>query len=92
MLVDSDGNIYGVRNSTWFGQFYSTEMWASMIEGKKYDVIGYGIRIAFLGIYPHIVQAHKIDKKTKRRLPYYWGSSGKWEKEIEITNPFVERN
>lgn len=91
MLADAKGNIYGVRNSTWFGQFYSTEMWAGMIEGKKYDVIGYGVRIAFLGIYPHVVQAHAVDKNHKKRLPY-WGPGGKWTKEIEISNPFVERN
>ena len=60
MVSDNNSKIYGVRNSTWYGQWWSTELWTSLIENNKYHVSGYGIRIAMFGIYPNIVHAKMI--------------------------------
>ena len=60
MISDDKSRIYGVRNSTWYGQWWSTELWTSLLENKQYHVSGYGIRIAMLGIYPNIVHAKII--------------------------------
>ena len=42
MVSDDRSRIYGVRNSTWYGQWWSTELWTSLLENKKYHVSGYG--------------------------------------------------
>ena len=76
MISDDRSRIYGVRNSTWYGQWWSTELWTSLLENNMYHVYGYGIRIAMLGIYPNIVHAKIIkddghennDKKSSEHV------------------------
>lgn len=65
MISDDNGNIYGVRNSIWFLQPYSTELWSEFKENEKYELCTYGIRLAALGIYPNIVRAWKYEEGVK---------------------------
>ena len=59
MLADQEHNLYRVTESLIFWQWFPTELWSSLKEGEKHEVIGYGIRIRKFGIYPNIVQVIK---------------------------------
>lgn len=62
MITDEDSKIYIVRNSSWYGQWWSTELWSSLVLNRRYHITGYGIRIAAFGIYPTIIFANLVDK------------------------------
>jgi len=67
MISDEKSRIYTVRNSTWYGQWWSTELWTSLIPGKMYHITGYGIRIAAFGIYPRVIYADLVDDSNENR-------------------------
>jgi hypothetical protein len=45
-----------VNNSIWYWKWDSIEDWNKMLEGEKYGVGVYGVRIPVLGIFPNIVK------------------------------------
>lgn len=61
LIQDEKGRMFKVRNSFWYRQFLSTELWSSMREGHRYRVTYYGVRLAWRGIYPSVVQAERIN-------------------------------
>lgn len=66
LIADEHHNLYRVSESLWFWQWWPTELWSSMKEGQKYHIVGYGIRIRKLGIYPNIVRVNNpIDEKHR---------------------------
>jgi len=64
MLSDEKSNIFRVRNSYWYGQFFSTELWTGIQPHKTYNISGYGIRIAAIGVYPNITHATIVDSEN----------------------------
>lgn len=60
LISSRDGRIFQVQNNALVWFFSSAEVLASLEDGKKYRVKGYGKRIPSLGMYPQIT---KIVKK-----------------------------
>ena len=56
-----DGEVYHVRKSLWYWQFYSTELWSNLKKEKTYEIKAYGWRIGMLSIYPNIVDVKEIE-------------------------------
>jgi hypothetical protein len=54
VVMDENGNAYSIYNVLLLMHFTSAEVWASLEEGKKYRVKGYGIRVPILGWFPNI--------------------------------------
>jgi hypothetical protein len=51
-----DGKVYVAGNNLWFGHFKSVELWDSIREGEKYDLVVYGSRVPFLDIFPVVIK------------------------------------
>lgn len=61
MIVDNENNIFRVSRSLWLLKFDNAETWNKLEKDKSYNITGYGIRIPFLRMYPHIVNTKSID-------------------------------
>lgn len=55
-VVDTNGNIYSVKNEVFMLHFRAAEVWMKLEEGKTYDIKGYGLSIPALGMFPNIVK------------------------------------
>lgn len=54
LIASRDGRIFQVQNNALVWFFKSAEVLASLEDGKKYRIKGYGKRIASIGMYPQI--------------------------------------
>lgn len=52
-----DGKIYIAGNNLWFKHFKSAELWESLREGDKYDLVVYGSRVPFFDLFPIVIKA-----------------------------------
>ena len=59
-LTNGRNEIFEVRNSPWYLSFTSTELWAEMNEGERWNITYYGVRYRPWGIYPSVVRGHRI--------------------------------
>lgn len=55
-VVDTNGNIYSVKNEVFLLHFRAAEVWMKLEEGKTYNIKGYGVSIPNLGAYPNITK------------------------------------
>ena len=60
VVADTDGNIYSISNSIFYGFYTSTELYTKIVENQKYQVTGYGYRIPFLGLFPCIISVKVV--------------------------------
>ena len=60
LINDTDGNVYIIQNSLLQWVFTAPELYSSLKEGKKYEIKGYGFRLPFIGMYPHITHAKEL--------------------------------
>ena len=51
-LVDSNDNIYQIRDVWFKGEFDTADDYVKIKEGKTYKVVGYGSRVRMLSWYP----------------------------------------
>ena len=51
-----NGKVYVAGNNLWFRHFKSTELWDSIREGEKYDLVVYGSRVPFLDLFPVVIK------------------------------------
>ena len=56
VIVDSNNNIYNIKNVWFIADFNSAEEYNSVKIGQTYKVKGFGIRVNFLGWYPTIYE------------------------------------
>lgn len=61
LISDEKHNLYQIRSSFWYWQWFPTELWTEFHQGDTYLVTGYGIRIKSLGIHPVIVKSHPLN-------------------------------
>ena len=57
-IVDTDGNIYQIRNIWFKGDFNRAEDYQRLEKGKTYNVSGYGIRVPIIDMYPGIYRVN----------------------------------
>ena len=55
MVIDDRGRHFNVNNSLWYWKWNSIEEWHNIKEGSELFITYYGWRIAFLGLFPNIV-------------------------------------
>ena len=60
-ISDKKGNVYIVKNSLYLWHWTSTELFYKINKNEKYIVEGYGLRIPFLGFFPNVTKANKIN-------------------------------
>lgn len=58
MISDMNDNVYVVENNLILLKFNASENLSKLEPGKMYTVNGYGERIPFLGLYPHITKVY----------------------------------
>jgi len=56
IILDTNGNVYGVENAYLVLHFDAINKYAALERGKTYHVSGYGISIPFLQMFPNITQ------------------------------------
>tara|TARA_B100001250_G_scaffold395356_1_gene400176 strand:- start:74 stop:415 length:342 start_codon:yes stop_codon:yes gene_type:complete len=57
MIGTTDGKVYKISSNMLIGFFDSSEVLATLEEGKTFLISGYGKRVAMLGMYPMITKA-----------------------------------
>jgi hypothetical protein len=65
MIVDVKGEHYNVNNSIWYMKWDSIEDWASIEVNDNINILYYGWRIPFIGIFPNIILLGKSNDKNK---------------------------
>ena len=55
-VIDDNDEVYEVSNSLFFWSWNEAELWNSLKQGSEYNVVGYGMRIGFLGMFPLIIR------------------------------------
>lgn len=63
LIADEKHNLYQIKSSFWYWQWFPTELWTHFQKDNQYLVKGYGFRIKALHWYPVIVRAHPLDRK-----------------------------
>lgn len=66
MVYTSNGQAIKNTNSLWFWKFHSDELQGKLKKGKKYRIKTWGGRVAWLGMYKHIISATEV-KPVKRK-------------------------
>lgn len=59
-ISDDKGNLYKLTNVGIILHFNAAQITATIQEGGKYQITGYGYNIPALGIYPNILSAVKV--------------------------------
>lgn len=59
-ISDDKGNLYVIANVGVILHFNAAQIAATIQEGGKYQITGYGYNIPALGIYPNILSAVKV--------------------------------
>jgi len=62
MFIDTENNIYHVKNRSLSLEFDEAEDWNLLKDGNKYLIKGYKFRVPFLGMYPTVVRIKLSDK------------------------------
>jgi BRCT domain type II-containing protein len=57
MIGATDGEVYKISSNMLIGFFVSSEVLATLEEGKTFLISGYGKRVSMLGMYPMITDA-----------------------------------
>jgi hypothetical protein len=60
VVSDTEGNIYTIDNTIFYGFYTSTELYTRLDENKKYQITGYGYRVPILNWFPSILSAQLI--------------------------------
>ena len=60
VVSDTEGNIYTIDNTIYYGFFTSTELYTTLDENKKYRITGYGYRVPVLNLFPSILSAQRL--------------------------------
>lgn len=56
VVYDDSNNKYYIASIFWFSQYNQKDIWDLIIQGKKYKITYFGLKIIFLGIYPMIIK------------------------------------
>ena len=67
MIYDTNQNLYNVRNSRFWFQYYGPELYSGMKKEHYYLARCYGVRLPWLKIYPIIVHAWEIDEEEAQK-------------------------
>tara|TARA_Y100000389_G_C17263484_1_gene414224 strand:- start:443 stop:784 length:342 start_codon:yes stop_codon:yes gene_type:complete len=62
MFIDTENNIYHIKNRLLSLEFDEAEDWNLLKDGKKYLINGYKFRVPFLGMYPTVIRIKSVDK------------------------------
>ena len=60
MIGTTDGKVYKIASNVLIGFFKSSEVLATLEEGKTFLISGYGKRVSMLGMYPMITKATPV--------------------------------
>ena len=60
LIHDTNDNLYLVDNKLMLLNFNAAEILAKIEKGKKYNITGYGFRVAFLDLYENITSCSLI--------------------------------
>lgn len=60
IVQDTEDVVYTVSNKLLLLSFNSSEVLAQLEKNKTYDVVGYGVRIPYLDLYPNILHINKM--------------------------------
>lgn len=62
IVTDTTGKVYTVHNNLLLGDFDAISRYASLEEGKTYNVSGYGVRVAFpfVQLFPNITRVSPV--------------------------------
>lgn len=60
MMSTNKGKVYILKNSPWYLQYKSAEIWAKMRKGESYQITSYGLMFPLVNIHPRIVRAKQI--------------------------------
>lgn len=60
-ISDTNNDVYILKDSLYVWHFTSVELFNKLDPGNKYEIEGYGVRWPFMGWFPNITKAKKIN-------------------------------
>ena len=64
MVTDHIDNIFRVSKSFWLWKFDNAETWNLLEKNQSYYIEGFGRRIPFLHMYPHIIRVKELSNEN----------------------------
>ncbi|MBE6461817.1 MAG: hypothetical protein E7006_03175 [Alphaproteobacteria bacterium] len=67
MIYTTNGQALKNTNNIWFWKFHSDELQGKLKKGKKYRIKTWGVRVAWLGMYKHIISATEVKVSSRKK-------------------------
>lgn len=92
LIYTNKNGTFKIEDNIWYLQYRSSDLFGKLLEGNKYEIAYYGLRLPYMSAYPNIYSVKLLEDNRANKKRYYKESAERLEESTEKLDVIIQQN